>query len=111
MLNSDVSFLNMPIQQLQKLLHDAGVHHVDAVAICKQQEQYSISSRQQAKQCSAHTPKNLSCTFADFKQDKQKAVDEWIHEEIVCKHIVWLYKWSLSRLFKAATDSKPMSVA
>lgn len=36
MLNRDVAFLNVPIQQLQKLLHNTSVHHVDAIPIYTQ---------------------------------------------------------------------------
>lgn len=32
-LNGDVALLDVPVQQLQKLLHNSSVHHVDAVPI------------------------------------------------------------------------------
>lgn len=34
MLYGDVSFLNVSVQQLQQLLHDPSVHHVNTIPIC-----------------------------------------------------------------------------
>lgn len=44
MLDRHVALLHVAVQQLQELLHDASVHHVDAVAVCRQKHKAEASA-------------------------------------------------------------------